>query len=152
MPAGRSGQMAGRRVPGRLQRARSRRRRRRRGAASQQGHALSLVLASAVGAVYVTSVIGAHRLNVWRQRSAAFGYATLKWLDWGALLDGLIPQGESPGRAPAPAEAGPPPTLLAATPKRDARARHDLLCALGTGHRIDQPRAEGSRCTRGAAL
>ena len=42
---------------------------------------MSLLVASALGAAYVGGVIGLHRLNVWRQRSAAGYFRTLTWLD-----------------------------------------------------------------------
>ena len=110
------------------------------------------MLATAVGAAYVTGVVGLHRLNVWRQRSAAGGFPTLQWLDWGELLQGLLPPGgPAHARVPSPVEGGPPPHLLALAPAPQAKARHELLCALVTGHRADAPDFEAAGFSGGEA-
>lgn len=114
---------------------------------------MSLLVASAIGAAYVTGVIGLHRLNVWRQRSAAQGFATLGWLDWDTLLHGLLPQApaDSPAKAPQPVEGGPPTPLLSHAPAPEAKARHELLCALVTGHRLDEAAFENAGFSGGEA-
>lgn len=113
---------------------------------------MSLLVASAVGAAYVTGVIGLHRLNVWRQKNAAQGYRTLTWLDWDSLLGGLLPKhGAGSAKAPQPVEGGPPTPLLSHAPPPEARARHELLCALVTGHRLDAPAFENAGFSGGEA-
>jgi hypothetical protein len=113
---------------------------------------LSLLVASAVGAAYIGGVIGVHRLNVWRQRAAAGGFVTLGWLDWDTLLHGLLPKaGDGPAKAPQPVEGGPPTPLLCHAPAPEAKARHDLLCALVTGHRVDEAAFESAGFSGGEA-
>lgn len=115
---------------------------------------MSVWVASAVGAAYVGGVIGLHRLNVWRQRSAAGGFTTLSWLDWDTLLHGLLPKPlvDAPAKAPQPVEGGPPPPLLVHAPAPEAKARHELLCALVTGHRVDEAACEHAGFSGGEAL
>ncbi|MBK7860724.1 MAG: hypothetical protein IPJ65_19405 [Archangiaceae bacterium] len=113
---------------------------------------MSLAIASAIGAAYVGGVIGLHRLNVWRQRSAAGGFTTLRWLDWDTLLQGLLPRGtDAHSRPPQPVEGGPPTPLLSHAPAPEARARHALLCALVTGHRVDEAAFENAGFSGGEA-
>jgi hypothetical protein len=113
---------------------------------------LSLLVASALGAAYVGGVIGLHRLNVWRQRSAAGGFSTLRWLDWDTLLHGLLPKGsEALAKAPEPVEGGPPTPLLSHVPAPEAKPRHELLCALVTGHRLDEAAFEHAGFSGGEA-
>lgn len=113
---------------------------------------MSLLVASALGAAYVGGVVGLHRLNVWRQRSAAGGFTTLSWLDWDTLLHGLLPKGtDGPFKPPQPVEGGPPTPLLAHAPAPEAKARHELLCALVTGHRLDEPAFESAGFSGGEA-
>lgn len=113
---------------------------------------MSVWVASAVGAAYIGGVIGLHRLNVWRQRSAAGGFATLHWLDWDTLLHGLLPKGTAAhAKPPQPVEGGPPTPLLSHAPAPEAKARHELLCALVTGHRLDEPAFENAGFSGGEA-
>lgn len=114
---------------------------------------MSVWVATALGAAYVGGVIGLHRLNVFRQRSAAGGFSTLAWLDWDTLLGGLLPKPptDAPARAPQPVEGGPPPPSLSHAPAPEAKARHELLCALVTGHRVDQPACEHAGFSGGEA-
>jgi hypothetical protein len=113
---------------------------------------MSLFVASAIGAGYIGGVIGLHRLNVWRQRAAAGGFTTLQWLDWDTLLQGLLPTGSGGAvRAPQPVEGGPPTPLLGRAPAPEARARHELLCALVTGHRLDAAAFENAGFSGGEA-
>jgi hypothetical protein len=48
--------------------------------------------AGAIASAYVGVVVGVHRWNVWRLRSAAGGFRPLHRLDWDALLEGLPPE------------------------------------------------------------
>jgi hypothetical protein len=113
---------------------------------------LSLFVATALGTAYVGGVVGLHRLNVWRQRSAAGGFPTLRWLDWDTLLHGLLPKpGDGHAKAPQPVEGGPPTPLLKHAPAPEAKARHELLCALVTGHRVDAPMFEHAGFSGGEA-
>lgn len=114
---------------------------------------MSLLVASAIGAAYVGGVIGLHRLNVWRQRNAAQGFTTLGWLDWDTLLHGLLPKpaADAPAKAPQPVEGGPPTPLLSHAPAPEAKARHELLCALVTGHRLDEAAFENAGFSGGEA-
>ncbi len=113
---------------------------------------MSVWLASTVGAAYATGVIGLHRFNVWRQRSAARGFPTLGWVDWSALLSGLLPpSGPGASKAPQPVEGGPPTTLLDHEPSPEAKPRHALLCALVTGHRLDEAAFEAGGFSGGEA-
>ena len=98
-----------------------------------------MIVAGTVAVAYVGGVVGLHRLNVWRQRNAAAGFSTLRWLDWDTLLEGLLPPGHGHSdREVSPVEGGPTPTLLRSLPDANAKPRYDLLCALVTGHRIDE--------------
>jgi hypothetical protein len=113
---------------------------------------VSLLVAAGLGAAYVGGVIGLHRLNVWRQRNAAGGFTTLRWLDWDTLLHGLLPKGpEAAAKSPEPVEGGPPTPLLSHVPAPEAKARHELLCALVTGHRLDEPAFEAAGFSGGEA-
>lgn len=50
---------------------------------------------------YAVAVVGTHRFGVWRRRAKAHGFPTLQWLDWEALLQGVIPnRGEGPSTLP----------------------------------------------------
>jgi hypothetical protein len=110
------------------------------------------MVATAIGAAYVGGVIGVHRLNVWRQRAAAGGFTTLGWLDWDTLLHGLLPPGtDRHAKPPQPVEGGPPTSLLSHAPAPEAKARHELLCALVTGHRLDEPAFESAGFSGGEA-
>ncbi|MFO0600029.1 MAG: hypothetical protein U0228_32260 [Myxococcaceae bacterium] len=92
---------------------------------------MSLYLTGGVAVAYAAGVVTAHRLTVARRRAQAFGYPTLRWLDWDSLLQGVLPadaeviEREVKG---AP-EGGPPPRIL-----QRAKAREvELLEALVAG-------------------
>jgi hypothetical protein len=111
----------------------------------------SLFVAAGVAGTYASALVGAHRLNVFRMRRALGGFPTLRWLDWDALLDGLLPQGTSqPVEPPAPKEGGPKPRVLASVPEGGAE-RHALLCALVAGQTIDPSRLEPAGFSGGEA-
>jgi hypothetical protein len=110
------------------------------------------MLASFVGAAYAGSMVGLHRLNVWRQRSSANGFPPLAWVDWTSLLAGLLPPGGThASKAPLPVEGGPPPAFLTHEPAPEAAQRHELLCKLVTGHRLDEPAFENAHFSGGEA-
>jgi len=111
----------------------------------------SLVVAAAVAGAYASGLVGAHRFNVFRMRRAAGGFPTLRWLDWDALLDGLLPKAVSqPVEPPAPLEGGPRPRSLAFVPSGGAE-RHALLCALVAGQSLDPSRFEPAGFSGGEA-
>jgi hypothetical protein len=113
---------------------------------------VSFEVASFVGATYATAVVGLHRFNVWRQRTAARGFPPLNWLDWGTLLAGLLPPGVAHShKPPLPVEGGPPPDFLMHDPAPEARDRHELLCKLVTGHRLDTADFENGGFSGGEA-
>ncbi len=112
---------------------------------------ISLVVAASVAGVYATGLVGAHRLNVRRMRKQAGGFPTLSWLDWDALLDGLLPEGPAtPAEPPQPPGGGPRPRLLARVPE-GAHERHALLTALVAGQTIDPARFEPAGFSGGEA-
>lgn len=91
---------------------------------------MSLYLAGGVAVAYAAGVVTAHRLTVARRRALAHGYPTLRWLDWDALLAGVLPAAEPVEReAPAPPEGGPAPRMLLRAPSREL----ELLDALVAG-------------------
>ncbi len=99
----------------------------------------SFLFAGGVACAYVASVIGLHRLNVWRQRKQAGGFRTLDWLDWDTLLEGLLPPPELPGAFEGrPFGGGPAPSLLSGRPEPAHSARRELLSALVQGISIGE--------------
>ncbi len=98
---------------------------------------MSVWLTGGVALGYATGVLGLHRLAVHRRRALAMGYAPLRWLDWGTLLDGVQLErsgGGSPWSPELP-EGGPAPTMLreaAPTPGRG------LLQALVLGQPVQR--------------
>ncbi|MGQ0508122.1 MAG: hypothetical protein ACT4TC_22720 [Myxococcaceae bacterium] len=73
---------------------------------------MSGVFASGVATVYVAAVVGIHRLSVSRRRAQSQGFPTLKWLDWDALLTGLLPEskpGAADRKTATPVLGGGPP-------------------------------------------
>ncbi len=111
----------------------------------------SLVVAAGVAGAYASALLGAHRLNVFRMRRASGGFPTLRWLDWDALLDGLLPAGPShPAQSPPPADGSPPPRLLSQVPEAAAE-RHALLCAIVAGQTVDAARFEPAGFSGGEA-
>jgi hypothetical protein len=57
-----------------------------------RGLALNALFTGVVATAYAGAVVGAHRWNVWRLRSAAGGFRALHRLDWEALLEGVLPR------------------------------------------------------------
>ncbi len=75
-------------------------------------------------------MVGIHRGIVARRRKQAGQYPTLAWLDWGTLLQGVLPDAPVVERAlPRVVEGGPTPTILARAPSHEVR----LLEALVSG-------------------
>ncbi len=97
---------------------------------------MSVLLASTVAGVYAGVVIGAHRWNVWRLRSASGGFRALERLDWAALLDGLLPAQPGEPLAAIPAElpsGAPTPSILRAPLPAEAEERRRVLLQLVAG-------------------
>ena len=94
---------------------------------------MSLYLTGGVAAAYAVGVVTVHRVAVARRRAIAQGYPTLRWLDWGSLLHGVLPEGERVERALAPVpEGGPAPLILERAPSREVT----LLEALVSGQSV----------------
>ncbi len=94
---------------------------------------MSVLFTGGVAAVYASTVIGLHRLNVRRMRAQAGGFPTLDRLDWQSLLTGLLPP-SAPELPSAPPQL---PPVLRAPPTKDAEARHALLTAIVLGNAVD---------------
>ena len=91
---------------------------------------MSNLWAGGVAAAYAAGVIAVHRVAVARRRARAHGFPTLQWLDWDALLRGVLPDAPSLERAlHDPPEGGPPPRTLARPGSREV----ELLEALVQG-------------------
>jgi hypothetical protein len=91
------------------------------------GHT-SLYLAGGVAVAYAAGLLTAHRLTVARRRALAHGYPTLRWLDWDALLAGVLPTAEGiPRQLPDSPEGGPAPRLLLRAPSRERTLLEDLV-------------------------
>lgn len=91
---------------------------------------MSLYLTGGVAVAYAAGVITVHRVAVARRRALAHGYPTLRWLDWGSLLQGVLPPAERVHRPlPSAPEGGPPPLVLDRSKSREV----DLLEALVAG-------------------
>lgn len=89
---------------------------------------MSLYLAGGVAVAYAAGVVTAHRLTVARRRALAHGYPTLRWLDWDALLAGVVPAAELVERkAPAAPEGGPAPKILLRAPSRELELLDELV-------------------------
>lgn len=74
---------------------------------------MSLYLTGGVALAYAAGVVTVHRVALARRRAQADGYPTLCWLDWGALLHGVLPDAPRVERTlPVPVEGGPAPQLL----------------------------------------
>ena len=109
---------------------------------------MEALVAGGVAGLYAAGVVGLHRLNVWRMRSQAGGFPSLRWLDWDALLEGLEPAESSSEQPLAGVEppppllrvegGGPPPRLLAGPLSAAGSSRRDLLCALVEGRGVDE--------------
>lgn len=96
---------------------------------------MSLYLTGGVALAYAAGVVTVHRVALARRRAQAGGYPTLRWLDWGALLHGVLPAAPRVERdVSAPVEGGPPPGLL----HRDESTEVRLLEALVKGLPVQQ--------------
>lgn len=84
--------------------------------------------AGGVAAAYAAGVIAVHRVSVARRRARAHGFATLAWLDWDALLRGVLPQAPAVTRPqPDPPEGGPAPRLLQRSPTPEVSLLEALI-------------------------
>lgn len=105
---------------------------------------MDALVAGGVAGLYATGVVGLHRLNVWRMRAASGGFPALHWIDWDALLEGLLPPGPAgPLDEAAPPLArveggGPAPQLLSGRLPPGTRPRFELLAALVEGRAVDE--------------
>lgn len=89
---------------------------------------MSLYFTGGVALVYAAGVVTAHRVALARRRALADGYPTLRWLDWGALLQGVLPEAPRVERpAAAPVEGGPAPALLQREDSEAVRLLHALV-------------------------
>jgi hypothetical protein len=107
-----------------------------------------------VASAYVGAVVGIHRWNVWRLRSAAGGFRPLHRLDWDSLFEGLLPAAGDGRTEPARLPNGAPtPLALLAHLDVDARPRQELLAALVHGRPPEDlmPRAEVAGFSGGQA-
>jgi hypothetical protein len=94
---------------------------------------MSIYLTGGVAAAYAVGVVTVHRVAVARRRALAQGYPTLRWLDWDALLQGVLPPGDLVERElPAVPEGGPAPRLLS----RETSHELKLLEALVSGQSV----------------
>jgi hypothetical protein len=92
---------------------------------------MSLYLTGGVALAYAAGVVTVHRVALSRRRKLADGYPTLRWLDWDALLAGVLPPAEPLDRAvSAPLEGGPPPRVLARAPSHETKLLEALLQGL----------------------
>ncbi len=97
---------------------------------------MSVVLASTVAGLYAGLVVGAHRFNVWRLRSAAGGFRALERLDWESLLEGLLPAQAGGPVSGIPEElpsGAPTPAILRAPLPEEVEPRRRLLLQLVVG-------------------
>ena len=91
---------------------------------------MSLYLTGGMAVAYAAGVVTIHRVAVARRRALAHGYPTLRWLDWSALLHGVLPPAPKFQRAlPTSFEGGPPPQVLLREKTREV----ELLDALVKG-------------------
>lgn len=75
---------------------------------------MSLYLTGGVALAYAAGVVTVHRVSISRRRKLAHGYPTLRWLDWSALFQGVLPPAERVKRLlPTAIEGGPAPLALA---------------------------------------
>jgi hypothetical protein len=98
---------------------------------------VSVLFASGVAAVYVAGVVGVHRLNVMRQRRASGGFPTLRWLDWDALLEGVLPPSKAGPADRARVRGGPMPSLLSGMSSRGTDPRQSICWAIVHGDAVD---------------
>jgi hypothetical protein len=107
---------------------------------------MSLLFTGGVAAIYASTVVGLHRLNVRRMRAQAGGFPTLDRLDWDSLLWGLLPATAALGDGPSHL-----PAILRAPPADGAEARHAVLTALVSGAPVEPPRFEAAGFSGGEA-
>ncbi len=89
---------------------------------------MSLLLTGGVAVAYAAGVVTVHRVTVARRRQLAQGYLSLKWLDWGALLEGLLNPAEHVERGSVnPIEGGPPLQLFWRSPAREVLLLESLV-------------------------
>ncbi|MGA9522441.1 MAG: hypothetical protein WBV82_13315 [Myxococcaceae bacterium] len=117
---------------------------------------MSALLASTVAGVYAGLVVGAHRFNVWRLRTAAGGFRALERLDWESLLLGLLPAqsgGPVDGIPDELPSGAPTPALLRAPLPEEAEPRRRLLLQLVVGptREIDEAAFRDAGFTGGEA-
>ena len=89
---------------------------------------MSLYLAGGVAVAYAAGVVTVHRVAIARRRKLAHGYPTLRWLDWSALFQGVLPAAEPVKRAlPTAIEGGPAPQVLARAPSREVELLEGII-------------------------
>jgi hypothetical protein len=92
---------------------------------------MSLYLTGGVALAYAAGVVTVHRVALARRRRFADGYPTLRWLDWDALLEGVLaPEASVERPLPPPVEGGPPPRVLARPPGHEAKLLEALVKGL----------------------
>lgn len=90
---------------------------------------MSLYLTGGVALAYAAGVVTVHRVAVARRRAQAQGYPTLRWLDWDALLQGVLPPAEAvvERSLPESPEGGPAPRILLRPPTREVQLLEALV-------------------------
>jgi enoyl-CoA hydratase/carnithine racemase len=92
---------------------------------------VSIYLTGGVALAYAAGVVTVHRVAIARRRKLAHGYPTLRWLDWGALLQGVLPPAERVQRElPSAIEGGPPPQVLARAMSREVELLEGIIKGL----------------------
>ena len=89
---------------------------------------MSLYLTGGVAVAYAVGVVSVHRVAVARRRKLAHGYPTLRWLDWSALFQGVLPAAEPVKRSlPTALEGGPAPQVLARALSREVELLEGIV-------------------------
>lgn len=89
---------------------------------------MSLYFTGGLALAYAAGVVTVHRLAIARRRRLAHGYPTLRWLDWNALLEGVLPAADHVQRMPPkPIEGGPPPQVLARATSQEVALLEGLV-------------------------
>ncbi len=89
---------------------------------------MSLYLTGGVAVAYAAGVVTVHRVAIARRRKLAHGYPTLRWLDWSALFQGVLPAAEPVKRAlPTAIEGGPAPQVLARALSREVELLEGIV-------------------------
>ncbi len=116
---------------------------------------MSLLVTGGVASLYVAGVVGLHRFNVWRMRRAARGFTVLRWLDWDALLEGLLPKEERTPRTALPMarlkDGGLPPELLIGARQGALERKRALLERLVAGVAVEDDDVEEAGFSGGEA-